>query len=171
MKPPMPETVTCERFLGGTIDLPRARLQMRPAAYGLIVHDERLLVMGNRHVSGLSLPGGGVETGERLADALQREIREEAGIAVEVGRLAGFREAFFYYDPGDEAFHSLLFFYRCTPLGVDLLPDDQVDDAESIHPHWLPLETLTVDSFVKHGDLILALLGRSGTPIPEALDG
>ena len=167
----MPERVTCERFLGGTIDLPRERLQMRPSAYGLIVHADRLLVLGNRHVSGLSLPGGGVETGERLADALQREIREEAGIAVEVGRLAGFREAFFYYDPGDEAFHSFLFFYPCTPLSFDLLPDDQVDDAESIHPHWRPLETLTADTFVKHGDLILALLGLSGMPVSEALNG
>jgi 8-oxo-dGTP diphosphatase len=32
-------------------------------------------------------PGGAVELGERLADALRREIREEYGIDIEVGEL------------------------------------------------------------------------------------
>lgn len=167
----MPELVTCERFLGGTIELPRDRLQIRPAAYGLIVHEGRLLLMGNRHVDRLSLPGGGVEAGELLADAVRREIAEEVGIQVEIGRLAGFHEAFFYYDPGDEAFHSLLFYFHCTPLTFDLLPDDQVDDAESTHPHWRPLETLTPQMFVNHGELILAMLGLSPAPAPELLHG
>jgi 8-oxo-dGTP pyrophosphatase MutT (NUDIX family) len=167
----MPDLVTCERFLGGTIDLPLERLRIRPSAYGLIVHQGRLLLMGNRHVDRLSLPGGGVEIGERLAETVQREIAEEVGITVEVGRLAGVHEAFFYYDPGDEAFHSLLFYFHCTPLTFDLLPDDQVDDAESTHPHWRTLETLTPQMFVNHGHLILSMLGLSGAPIVEPLHG
>ncbi len=32
-------------------------------------------------------PGGSVEFGERLADALKREIREEYGVEIEVGKL------------------------------------------------------------------------------------
>ena len=34
-----------------------------------------------------SLPGGAVELGEKLIDALKREIREEIGIEIEVGGL------------------------------------------------------------------------------------
>ena len=44
--------------------------------------------------SGLySLPGGVVEAGETLHEAVMREIREETGITIEPIGLAGFREA------------------------------------------------------------------------------
>ena len=36
-----------------------------------------------------SLPGGRVEWGEPLTDALRREVEEETALRVEVGRLAG----------------------------------------------------------------------------------
>ena len=49
---------------------------------------------------------GGVAPGERLEAALKREVREETGIEVEVGEMLFFKEDFFYYDPGDRAYHS-----------------------------------------------------------------
>jgi ADP-ribose pyrophosphatase YjhB (NUDIX family) len=48
---------------------------------------EVLLIRTARH--GWELPGGGVESGEDLLGALHRELREEAGCAVEVGPLVG----------------------------------------------------------------------------------
>ena len=56
---------------------------------GVVIEDDRILVLDQDTGSGRawSLPGGKVEGGETLAEALVREMREETGLQVEPGRL------------------------------------------------------------------------------------
>ena len=56
---------------------------------GVVIEDGRILLLNQDTDAGRSwsLPGGKVEKGETLAEALVREMREETGLDVEPGRL------------------------------------------------------------------------------------
>ena len=65
------------------------------AVSAAIVRDGRILLVRRARppAHGLfSLPGGIVETGETLTEAVRREVAEETGLAIEPIALAGFRE-------------------------------------------------------------------------------
>lgn len=47
---------------------------------GVLVDDGKVVLVKHSYVPGWYFPGGGVERGEAAAEALEREIREEAGI-------------------------------------------------------------------------------------------
>lgn len=61
----------------------------RPRACGALIRNETILMV--RHVeptgSYWTLPGGGVEAGETLAEAAEREVFEETGLRVRPVRL------------------------------------------------------------------------------------
>jgi mutator protein MutT len=80
-------------------------------AAGLLFREGRLLLTQRRasdHLGGLwEFPGGKREAGESFEDCLQRELREELGIEVEVGALL---ESITHPYP-DKTVH--LRFFRC----------------------------------------------------------
>jgi 8-oxo-dGTP diphosphatase len=144
---PLENSLTCRDIYGNTVTVPLEKMIFRNSAYGLIVHEEKLLVV-HTHSTGLyAFPGGGIELGEPLTEALAREVREETGITVRMGELACVKEDFFYYNPGDEAYHAYLFFYWCEPLSTSLVGDTEVYDEESEMPRWVPLAGLAPDDF------------------------
>ena len=87
---------------------------------------------------GMALPGGFVEIGERVEDALVREMREETGLDVQKVRLFGV-----YSDPArDPRFHTVSITYECIATGVP----KGADDAKVAH--IVPLEEIPWDRLV-----------------------
>lgn len=57
------------------------------AVGGLIENEEGKILMVKSPDRGWEIPGGQVEAGETITDALKREVKEETGIDIEVGDL------------------------------------------------------------------------------------
>ncbi len=150
--------IQCEAFLGGVKNVPVEKLSFRPSVYGVIRDGERVLLVRTRNTNKYALPGGGVELGETLEDALRRETREETGIEIAEAQFQAFREQFFYYDPLDVAFHSFLFFYSCKPATREVCEDGQVDDGEVEKPRWVRVDDLREEDFHSFGRVAMEML-------------
>ncbi len=107
------------------------------AVSAAIVRDGQILVVRRARApaNGLfSLPGGVVETGETLTEAVAREVREETNIAIEPVALAGFRETI-VRDAGDRVerhFVILCFAARWT-AGEPVL-NEELSEARWVSP-------------------------------------
>jgi mutator protein MutT len=70
-------------------------------------------------------PGGGVNFGESLEEAVKREIKEELGMEIKVEKLLGFKEAIFpKYN-----YHTVIFFFLATPLNELSIKERKVLEA------------------------------------------
>jgi len=108
---------------------------------GAVILDESgvlLVERGKAPLAGFwSLPGGVVETGERLEDALAREVLEETGLRVRAEEIATVFERIMPDGAGGAEYHYVLIDFYCTIEGGDLRPGD---DSKAVR--WFPLDTL-----------------------------
>jgi len=99
----------------------------------LIVRDGKVLLVrrGKEPFLGYwSLPGGGVEAGETPEEAVMREVREETGLDVEIGAVAGRAGSV-------TAFHALVTGGELC-AGDDALECEFVDPREVLHRTTTP---------------------------------
>jgi 8-oxo-dGTP diphosphatase len=59
------------------------------AVAGLVENSRAEILLVRHPRRGWEIPGGQVEEGENLVHALKREVKEEAGVEISVGELAG----------------------------------------------------------------------------------
>jgi 8-oxo-dGTP diphosphatase len=109
---------------------------------GALVRDEERRVLlverGKEPLSGYwSLPGGAVETGERLEDGLQREVREETGLAVSVDSIATVFERIMADPSGACEYHYVLVDFFCSVVGGTLEAGTDSRRAEWFAPSEL----------------------------------
>ncbi|MDQ1431702.1 MAG: 8-oxo-dGTP diphosphatase [Actinomycetota bacterium] len=102
------------------------------AVGAVCVHDDALLLIrrGRGPAAGeWSVPGGRVERGETLHEAVVRELAEETGLEVVVDRFLGWVERI------DDAYHYVILDFAVTALDPARAPVAGDDASEAA---WVP---------------------------------
>ncbi|WP_040983394.1 NUDIX domain-containing protein [Oceanobacillus jeddahense] len=103
--------------------------------YALILDEkeEKILMVKNIKHDNWSMPGGAVETGETLTEAVIREAKEETGLTIEAGDVLAVNEAFM------EKFnhHTVFFTFQGKVVGGEI----SIQDTETISDTaWVRIE-------------------------------
>jgi ADP-ribose pyrophosphatase YjhB (NUDIX family) len=96
------------------------------AASAAVIRDGRVLIVrrGGTFGRGIyTLPGGVVEAGETLTDAVIREVQEETGVAIEPVGLAGYREMIMRDDDGKTVRHFVIVCFAARWIAGEPVPD------------------------------------------------
>ena len=85
------------------------------------------------------IPGGFLEDGEDPIVGVQREIREELGITIQVGPVLGI-----YVDTYDHGttVHTLNIYYACTLVSGEIHPMDDISEAKWFSADAIPWDEL-----------------------------
>ena len=137
---------------------------IRTLAVAVPMRDGRALVehggdltLGTRFYRAI---GGGIEPGERAADAVVREWHEELGVTLRPGRLLGVLENIFTYRgaPG----HEIVFVYEGTVDEEDAIAPERFEVVEANglrhDAEWVSLERLRSEGMPLYPTGLLQLL-------------
>lgn len=105
------------------------------ATAGVIFNRNSVLLAKRRQEPGKgqwSLPGGVVELGEKVEDALKRELWEELRIKIKIGGLVGLADRIILDNRGKVRFHYVIAdYWGCTPSRA-LSPGSDVSEAQFV---------------------------------------
>ena len=107
------------------------------AVSAVVTNDAGEILLHRRSDNELwSVPGGAMELGESISQAVMREVKEETGFAVEVERLVGI-----YSDPGHivaysdgEVRQQFSICFACRVVGGDFAESDESLDVRFFTP-------------------------------------
>jgi mutator protein MutT len=113
---------------------------------GVVIADGRALLIRRAHppLEGeWSIPGGKLEIGETLVNAVRRELAEETGIEVRVGDLIEVFERIFPDDAGQPKYHYVIVDYLCELISGRACAGSDVTDVAWAEEAELPKYSLT----------------------------
>ena len=110
------------------------------AVSAAIFRDGQVLIVrrGRAPAKGVyTLPGGGVELGETLEQAVIREVREETALDIEPVELVGFRQAIVRDAAGRVERHFVILPFAARYLGGEITLNEELSEADWRDPSAL----------------------------------
>ena len=116
------------------------------AVSAAIMRDGKVLAVRRARKPALNLytmPGGVVEIGETLFEAVKREVREETALDIEPVALAGHREAIMRDAQGRIERHFVILCFAAHWRGGTVVLNEELDDSRWVTPAGLALLNTT----------------------------
>ena len=136
------ELINCTNANGDSKEVPVNELEFRPSIYAVVIKDGNILL--SRQWDGYDFPGGAVDKGETLDEALEREVREETGLSVKRGHMLFIGDDFFIHPVHKTCYHSVVMYFTGEdPTGE--IATDGFTETEKQFMHaaeWVPLERI-----------------------------
>lgn len=109
---------------------------------GLIIKNNKILLVDMDNSGFLCLPGGYVELGETTEIAIKRELLEEIGKKFEINKYLGVAENYFI-NKYSKKIHEISFFYLMTP--IENIDTNHFTIIESDKGHKIKLDFQWID--------------------------
>lgn len=138
--------VLCRDINGDVHVVSRSELVQRTSVYGVIKDNNGIILVRDRTRTDQKwdLPGGGIESGEEVLEALRREIKEETNLEINSPprKICEFTE-YFYDTESKRGWESTRHFYKFDSSGT-LRMDGNDDDISEVRYFRAPLSPLEV---------------------------
>lgn len=129
--------------------------------YGLLINSDRQVLVSDEHRYGsdfTKFPGGGLEWGEGVIDALKREFHEELNISIDVNELFYLTDFFqisaFNNDEQIMSIYYLVSYPKCEEIVTQTKPF-QFNGQQEAH-RWIAIHEIDIQRFKFPIDKIVA---------------
>lgn len=153
---PQDRKILAHDVFGNQKEIPVKDLKLRVSVYGILKEGDKFLVQRFPKIKKYGIPGGAIELGEIIEEALIREFREETGLLVKPIKLLTVKDDFFYYE--ENQCQSILIFYEVEKISGELLAENNGEDSDKA-------EFLSLEELKKVGLQKLQLEVLSKTPL------
>lgn len=140
--------IICNDIFGKKTTVTIDQLSFRPSVYGIIMHKNKVLL--SKQWGCYDFPGGGIELGETINEALKREVQEETGLEIEVGAIVTCENSFFEIPFKKKFIQSIMIYYLCNVIGGDISKEgfDEYEKKCADLPEWFDLKNVDDIKFI-----------------------
>lgn len=144
--------VKCLDIFGKEYEVKISELTFRPAVYGVIIKDNKVLLL--KQWDGYDFPGGGVHLGERIIGALKREVKEETGLEVSPVRIISCSDSFFKLPYKGNFVQSIHIYFLCRVVGGKISTEffDDFEKKYAKGAEWIDLKEFEGIKFINSVD-------------------